>query len=74
MLNCLRLKIFEFDVMNHLKSFFQEGIFKEGKIHTKKDTSLAYVHTRFLIDLLTPKLLIKKVEINNQVSRLTAAD
>ena len=25
MLNCLRLKIFEFDVMNQLKSFFQEG-------------------------------------------------
>ena len=66
-LNCLRLKFFEFDLMNDLTSLFQ-WINKETKDSCQKGTSLACVPTRFQISLRAPKLLTKKAKIKSQLS------
>lgn len=57
--------VFEFDVMNQLKSLFQiRWINKGRKDSCQEITSLTSVHTRFLISLRTPKLSTKKKSQN----------
>ena len=67
--NFLRLKLFEFDLMNQLKSLFRR-INKGRKDSCQWGTVLTRVHACFLISLRAPKLLTKKRHCPDSCSRL----
>ena len=63
-LNCLRLKVFEFDLINHLESLFQMNQGGNERFIPKRCISDSC--SLFLISLQASKLMTKKAKIKSQ--------